>query len=76
MIIGYDRNPNASTDQKVQSLMESVQMALNETSVAALSDALYPIGSYYETSDTSFNPNASWSGTWELDSANKWHRIA
>ena len=30
MIIGYDRNPNASTDQKVQSLMESVQMALNE----------------------------------------------
>lgn len=32
MIIGYDRNPNASVDQKVQSLMESVQMALNEVS--------------------------------------------
>lgn len=30
MIIGFDRNPRATIDQKVQSLMESVQMALNE----------------------------------------------
>lgn len=28
----------------------------------------YPVGSYYETSDTSFNPNAAWGGTWVLDS--------
>lgn len=26
---------------------------------------VYPVGSYYETSDTTFNPNASWVGTWE-----------
>ena len=24
----------------------------------------YPIGSYYETSDTAFNPNTAWGGTW------------
>lgn len=30
MIIDYDHNPNITTDQKVQSLQESVQMALNE----------------------------------------------
>lgn len=30
MIIGYDRNPNAPIERKLQSLMESVQMALNE----------------------------------------------
>ena len=27
-------------------------------------DLIYPIGSYYETSDTNFNPNSSWKGTW------------
>lgn len=30
MIIDYDHNPNATTDEKLQSLKESVQMALNE----------------------------------------------
>ena len=29
---------------------------------------IYPVGSYYETSNTSFNPNNSWGGTWVLDS--------
>ena len=28
----------------------------------------YPVGSYYETSDTSFNPNTAWGGTWVEDS--------
>lgn len=28
----------------------------------------YPVGSYYETSDTSFDPNSAWGGTWVLDS--------
>ena len=27
----------------------------------------YPIGSYYETSDSAFNPNNEWGGTWELE---------
>ena len=40
MIIGYDRNPNAPVDRKVQSLMESVQLALNEhaTDISMLSN--------------------------------------
>ena len=25
---------------------------------------MYPVGSYYETSNTSFNPNTAWGGTW------------
>lgn len=28
----------------------------------------YPVGSYYETSDSSFDPNTAWGGTWVLDS--------
>ena len=33
MIIDYDHNPNTSTDQKLQSLKESVQMAMNEVAI-------------------------------------------
>lgn len=35
--------------------------------VRALFDFIHPVGSYYETSDTSFNPNTTWGGTWELE---------
>lgn len=34
-------------------------------------DLFYPVGSYYETSDTSFDPNVSWTGTWVEDSAGR-----
>lgn len=29
-------------------------------------DFFYPVGSCYETSDSTFNPNIKWGGTWEL----------
>lgn len=31
-------------------------------------DKIYPIGSYYETSDPNFDPNVEWGGTWIKDS--------
>lgn len=37
----------------------------------ALIDFFYPVGSYYETSDTSFNPNDVWGGTWVEDTAGR-----
>ena len=33
----------------------------------------YPVGSYYETSDTNFNPNTAWGGTWSLETAGQVH---
>ena len=36
-------------------------------------DLFYPIGSYYETSDTSFDPNTAWGGTWELEESGRVH---
>lgn len=30
-------------------------------------DIFYPIGSYYETSDSTFDPNASWGGSWTVE---------
>lgn len=29
-----------------------------------LLDILHPVGEYYETSNTSFDPNVTWGGTW------------
>lgn len=38
-----------------------------------LFDIIYPIGSYYETSNASFNPNTDehWYGTWKEDTAGR-----
>lgn len=38
-----------------------------------LIDFFYPVGSYYETSDTSFNPNTAWGGTWSLEAEGMVH---
>lgn len=46
---------------------------------ANLMDVMYPVGSYYETSDATFDPNVSWGGTWSLDTTtgiNRWNRTA
>ena len=34
-------------------------------------DMIYPVGSYYETSDTTFNPNTAWGGTWVEDDSGR-----
>lgn len=36
-------------------------------------DAIYPVGSYYETSDTAFNPNTYFGGTWVLEDGGRVH---
>lgn len=33
----------------------------------------YPVGCYFETTDTTFNPNTEWGGTWELESGGLVH---
>ena len=34
---------------------------------SSLLDFFYPVGTYYETSNTAFNPNTTWGGTWVED---------
>lgn len=36
-------------------------------------DFYYPVGSYYETSNASFDPNITWGGTWELETQGQVH---
>ena len=51
--------------------------------IAAASTAtigkIYPVGSYYKTSDTTFDPNLEWPGTWTSSAQGtdtEWHRTA
>lgn len=36
-------------------------------------DILYPVGSYFETSNVGFDPNETWGGTWELEVEGQCH---
>ena len=41
----------------------------NSLGIEVLRDIFYPVGSYYETTDASFDPNAVWGGTWVREQA-------
>lgn len=56
---------SSSTDIQYPSA-KAVYNALQNNS-DTIFDLVYPVGSYYETSDTSFDPNVTWGGTWELE---------
>ena len=43
-------------------------VTITERSVKQLIDIIYPVGTYYETTNTNFNPNSAWAGT-------TWQRI-
>lgn len=58
---------------KVKSIIPSKTSDLtNDSSFitpSGILDMFYPVGSYYETSDTNFDPNTSWGGVWVLETA-------
>ena len=73
--VTMNENPNVADVNKVKaSDMNEIKQVVNENAETLtnlqeqLLDKIYPIGSYYETSDTSFNPNVTWGGTWVKDS--------
>lgn len=73
--VTMNENPNVADVNKVKaSDMNEIKQVVNENAETLtnlqdqLLDKIYPIGSYYETSNTSFNPNVTWGGTWVEDS--------
>ena len=36
-------------------------------SLASVLNTIYPVGCYFETTDTTFDPNTTFGGTWELE---------
>ncbi len=49
----------------------TTSLITTKRAISALVDLFYPVGSYYETSDTLFDPNVSWGGTWAEDTSGK-----
>ena len=62
------------TDPTVPSwAKEANKPSYSANEISGLLDFFYPVGSYYETSDTTFDPNVTWGGTWELEAAGQVH---
>ena len=62
-------------DGVVQDVLQDGVSVVGQDGVARLTlvDMFYPVGSYYETSDSTFDPNVAWGGTWVLETAGQVH---
>ena len=68
-ITGY-----TETDPTVPSwAKQASKPSYSASEISGLMDFFYPVGSYYETSNTSFNPNTAWGGTWVLETEGQVH---
>lgn len=54
----FENKPNTTTPINATNLNDMQKL---------LVDLIYPVGSYYHTSDSEFNPNTAWGGTWVLE---------
>lgn len=52
---------------KIENLNQNTRLANLEEWKNGLFDLIYPVGTYYETSDIWFNPQREWGGTWVMD---------
>lgn len=62
----FNREDFKTVLPQLEKMFEQIDNWQNEASTNFL-DLFYPVGSYYETSDATFDPNAKWGGTWELE---------
>lgn len=55
------------SDSQWEDLASRIKAIANSVpSANDIINLIYPVGSYYSTSNSSFNPNTSWTGTWVL----------
>ena len=57
----------SQNEEKLEVAYPTTFKTMPKINGVSLLDVFYPVGSYYETSNTSFNPNTSWGGTWVED---------
>lgn len=64
-----DGSGYTETDPTVPSWAKaSTKPTYTASEISGLLDMFYPVGSFYETTDDSFDPNTAWGGTWERES--------
>ena len=59
----FDSNANMNSSDMTTAQVDTLVGNITAAG-GSLIDFFYPVGSYYETSDATFNPNISWGGTW------------
>lgn len=66
MSVIYPREDPRTTLPQLEKKIGELQKKLD--SGGGILNMFYPVGSYYETSDDTFDPNVRWGGTWVKDS--------
>lgn len=66
-ILTYPNSTSLQLGQTVKIIIPNNQSSQMYISAEGSPLIYYPVGSYYETSDTSFDPNDTWGGTWVLE---------
>ena len=71
----YIGTPSETDFIAVDDGTETFKFPLTDAGMSAdrIRDYFYPVGSYYETSDASFDPNSAWGGTWVKEIAGQVH---
>lgn len=71
----YTGTPSDTDFLAVDDGTETFKFPLTDAGMSAdrIRDYFYPVGSYYETSDASFDPNSAWGGTWVLEAEGQVH---
>lgn len=54
-------------------IIKAKDQSFSDTSLLSMVNYFYPVGSYYETSDTTFDPNTAFGGTWVLETEGQVH---
>ena len=73
-ILGYGDSSGTASWTGLKTINNTSLLGSGDISITdAMLDFFYPVGSYYETSDTSFNPNTAWGGTWVLETGGQVH---
>ena len=68
----FDSNANMNSSDMTTAQVDTLVGNITAAG-GSLIDFFYPVGSYYETSDTTFNPNIRWGGTWVLETEGQVH---
>ena len=72
MIEDYRSSTLAGTQQSVETAINGLNSQIEDIK-SQMVDFFHPVGSYYETSDSLFDPNDSWGGTWEEEDPGRVH---
>ena len=73
LIVGNGTASNARSNALTVDWQGQISCGDHSGVFKSIFDIFYPVGSYYETSDSTFDPNTAWGGTWSLETAGQVH---